>query len=113
LARSVLLVDSGIFAGCATVLWLGGWRTLYDYGNALVLAGTTIVCLGAAGVLAAWARRPRTEQQHHQAATSDQLRELMKQALESRRRHYNFMVHMAITGAIPIFVGTLIQRYLP
>ena len=112
LVRSVLLTNVGLFAACGGVVWLGGWRTAHDYANALVLAGTAIVCLGAVGVLAAWATIPTTEQQHHQAATSGLLRELMKQALEGRRRHYSFMIRTTITGAIPIVVGKLIQSRL-
>jgi len=111
--RSVLLTNVGIFAACAVVVWLGGWRTLYDYSNALVLAGTAIVCVGAASVFAGWALTCSAEYEYDQPASSDLVRELIRQALESRRRYYSFMIRMAVTGAIPVLVGMLIQAYLP
>jgi hypothetical protein len=77
------------------------------------LVGTAIVCAGAASVFAGWALTHSAEYEYDQPASSDLVRELIRQALESRRRYYSFMIRMAVTGAIPILVGMLIQAYLP
>jgi hypothetical protein len=110
--KSVLLANAGIFAACAVVIWLGGWRTLHDYSNALVLAGSASVCVGAASLSAGWALTRGSEYQYNQPPSSDPVRELVRQALESRHRYYGLMMRMAIIGAIPILVGMLIQAYL-
>ena len=110
--RLVLLTNVGIFAACAVVVWLGGWRTPYDYGSALILAGTAIVCVGASGILAGWALPPTADYQYDQTPSSDLVRQLIRRVLASRRRYYGFTVRMAITGAVPILVGTSIQTYL-
>lgn len=110
--RSVLLTETGIFAACAVVVWLGGGRTWYDYGNALVLFGTAVVCVGAASVFAGWALARNAVYNCDQPASSDLVRRLIRQALESRRRYYSFMIRTAVIGAIPTLVGMLIQAYL-
>ncbi|MBS1965005.1 MAG: hypothetical protein JST60_04195 [Chloroflexi bacterium SZAS-1] len=49
LLRRVLPLEVLIFGGVGALCWLFGWRSLYDYGSALLLAGVIIFGFGSFG----------------------------------------------------------------
>jgi hypothetical protein len=110
--RSVLLRNVAVFVACAALVWFGGWRTLYDYGNALVIAGAAIVCVGAASALSGWGLTRTPEYWQGQTASSEKMTELTRRAQEDMRESYGFMLRMVITGAVPILAGILIHTLL-
>lgn len=44
--KTAALVELGVVLGTALVCWLGGWRTLSEYGTGLTIAGAVVFCSG-------------------------------------------------------------------
>ena len=44
--RKILLIDTALIIITALVCWLGGWRTLNNYGTGLMIAGFGAIIIG-------------------------------------------------------------------
>jgi hypothetical protein len=107
--RTVVLIDLGIFAVVGVVCWLGGWRTAYQYGNGLSLAGAAAIVIGLTSVVGGWGITRGSDYQYAQSVSEQDIRGRAQQAIEDVAQSFRFQIRMTAVGVVSIAAGALIQ----
>ena len=107
--RTVVLVDLGIFVAVGLVCWFGGWRTVYQYGNGLRLAGTLAIGLGFLSLVSNWQTPHGFGYQYNRSVSGQSLQGRRGQTVIEFAQNLKLLIQMVIIGILSIAVGTLIQ----
>ena len=107
--RTVVLIDLGIFAAVGLVCLLGGWRTAYQYGNGLSLAGAAAMVIGLSSVVGGWGITRSFGYQYAQSVSEQDIHGRTQQAIEDVAQSYRFQILMTVVGVVSIAVSALIQ----
>lgn len=107
--RTVVLINLAIFAGVGLICWLGGWRTLYQYGNGLMLAGAAALALGVYSVSGSWHGSRSFDYQYAASAGVDSVHKSANRERQEMNANYVFLGQMCVIGFLPIVVGILLQ----
>ncbi len=109
-SRNFVLIELGIFATVGLLCWLGGWRTLYQYGNGLLLAGVVVLALGAYSISGSLAGSRSFDYQFSASAGVD---ERFHQSARRERQEvgssYIFLSQTCVIGLLPLVAGILLQ----
>ena len=104
-----MLINLGIFVAVGLICWLVGWRTLYQYGTGLMLAGTAALVFGAFSVSGRWHGGRSFDYQYAASAGVDSLRKSANRERMEASSSYAFLGQMCVIGFLPIVVGMLLQ----
>ena len=107
--KNIVFIELGIFATVGLICWLGGWRTLYQYGNGLMLAGVAILALGVYSNNGSRNIGRAFDYQYAASAGMDDAHQSVNREREDARASYAFMGLMFVVALVPIVVGILMQ----
>lgn len=114
LIRSIILVDVILMIIVGLIVFIGGWRTLYDYGQGLVYAGMLTIGLG---VMSVWGNYSSTrsvnanslfEENAIHASVRTPL-ERVKDDLAIVDQTYGCLLLMILVGVSVGAIGALLQ----
>ena len=108
-SRTVVLVNLGIFVAVGLICWLVGWRTLYQYGTGLMLAGTAALVFGAYSASGSWHGGRSFDYQYAASAGVDSFRKSANRERDEANSSYTFFGKMCVIAFLPIAVGILLQ----
>jgi len=108
LVRSILIVDLLIILVTALVCWLGGWRTVHDFGLGLTIGGFVAIILGGATVLGGVNVAKNPMYRYFQSDLPNSLHERTKQNWLDLNESWGFLSLMVAAGLLSIAVGWLI-----
>jgi hypothetical protein len=102
----ILIIEILIIIVTTAICWIGGWRTLSEFGNGLIYVGIVALVFGTSSVLGSTrlARDPtiRYVQTVSAGDLGDRSRRHMRDLAESNA----FLILMGIVGIISIALGT-------
>jgi hypothetical protein len=107
--RIVVPMDLGIFVIVGLVCWFGGWRTAYQYGEGLFMAGALAIGLGFLSIVGNWRTTQSVGYQYSQSVGAQSLGERTGQTVKDIAQSYRFLIQMIVVSVAPIAVGVLIQ----
>jgi hypothetical protein len=107
--RTVVLMDLSIFVIVGLVGWFGGWRTAYQYGEGLVIAGALAIGLGFLSIVGNWCTIQSVGYQYGQSVGAQSLGERTGQTVKDIAQNYRFLIQMIVVSVAPIAIGVLIQ----
>jgi hypothetical protein len=107
--RTLVLINLAIFGGVGLICWLGGWRTLDQYGNGLMLAGAAALAFGVYSVSGGWHGSRSFDYQFAASAGEDSVHKSANRERQEAGANYAFLGQMCVIGFLPIVVGILLQ----
>ena len=107
--RTVVLIDLGIFAVVGVACWLGGWRTVYQYGDGLSLAGAAAILIGLSSLVGGWGITRSFDYQYAQSVSQQGIAGRTQQVMKDIAQSYRFLILMSSAGVVSIAAGALIQ----
>jgi hypothetical protein len=108
LARSVLIINLVIAIVTALVCWLGGWRTLHDFGVGLMIGGFVGFVLGGASAFGGVNVASNPTYRYVQSVSPNSLHERTKQNWLDLQQSWGFFTLMIVAGILSIAAGWLI-----
>ena len=108
LARNVLIIDLLIAIIAALVCWLGGWRTVHDFGIGLMIGGFVALAFGAATVFGGARVANEPTYRYVQSVSPNSLHEHTQQNRLDLNDSFGFLSLMVAVGFLSIAVGWLI-----
>jgi len=109
LLRNVVLIDLGIFGIVGLFCWLIGWRTWFQYGRTLVIAGALCALFGVLTMQGAMRSR-HPDYFYVDSMGMPSAYERTKQLVLDSYASYRFMVLMGLAGVIVVLVGFVITN---
>ena len=107
------LVNLVAFVGVALACWLGGWRTLADYGDGLTYAGLAVMAFGGLRYFVAGnVGSPDPMAGYRSTNLGDHFRQRQQAEAESDSA-FVFMLKMGLVGLVPIALGQAIKAVAP
>jgi len=109
LLRSVVIIDLVAVVAVGLACWFGGWRTLYQYGAGLTLAGIVIIGLGILFVTMAWQGSRSFHQLYGESMSEDSMVERVKRTQRYLLRNYASLIQLTAAGLVLLVLGAVIQ----
>mgnify|MGYP006285195803 CR=1 FL=1 len=112
LLGGVALVDLGIAAIAAIVSWVIGWRTLWQYCDAVQLGGMITISLGLWVFWHEWNLNRHLTYRHAQSASDTDGLKRTRLLRRDDEAGYRFFVHLFVAGLIAIVGAAVVQMAL-
>lgn len=109
LFRSVALVDLGILVAAGLVSWVIGWRTIYQYCDAVVLGGMIAISIGLWTFWQEWTVNRTLTYLHAQSMTDQDGHKRIRLLRKDDDAGYRFFFALFLAGLVAITIGALLQ----
>ena len=111
--RKILLVDLLAFILTALVCWLGGWRTLNNFGTGLMIAGFGAIVLGGFSALGGLGVARDPTYRYIQSVMPNSLSERTRKDWNDMLDSFSFLILMASAGLLSMVGGWLVTMIFP
>jgi hypothetical protein len=113
LILKILLIEMGLFALIALICWIGGWRTLSNYGTGLMYGGIGAIVLGGLSALGGNTVARDPTYWYVQSVSQSSLNQRTRQNWLDNLASISFLVMMGVVGLIATSVGFMIISIVP
>jgi uncharacterized membrane protein YfcA len=110
LARTVLLIDLGVFMITALICWLAGWHTVTQYGNGLMIGGLALLLLGGVTGFGGNQIAHNPTYRYIQSVMPNRLDERSRQTWIDYLDSMRFLIFMGLAGLVSIGTGWLLTE---
>ncbi len=107
--RLVVLINLGMLAAVALACWFIGWRTAYQYGAGLSLAGMVVIIIALSSLVNNWRTTRSIGYQYGLTASAQDVYERTRQSKKDTAQSYGFFIRTTVVGIVSIVSGALIQ----
>lgn len=107
--RNAALTALGLGVAVGIVCWVIGWRTLFQIGQGLLIAGVGSVALGILSTMGNWNVRGSFNYQYSRSAAHQQIGERASQDTRDLFGSNAFMIVTLLAGMLLALAGTLLQ----
>ena len=112
-ARNILLILVAIILLTALICWLGGWRTINNYGNGLMIAGLGAIILGGFTAFGGTQIARNPTYRYVQSVMPNSLADRTRQDWVDMMDSYGFFILLASAGLLSIVCGWLVTIIIP
>ncbi len=105
----VILADVVLLAIVALVCWLGGWRTLREYGDGLILAASVVLLIGLSGVFGGWGLTRSFLYQQSESAGAEAIGGRVRQELAGEKQNFRFLIEMTVVAAVAFTAAAILH----
>jgi hypothetical protein len=111
-ARDVVFLDGVLLILTAVVCYLIGWRTLYQYAEGLMWAGSIVIGIGATSPLGFWAQTRSLPYQYASTSMGEEVYSRIRRENKDAVRSYAYMYLLFFAGVFLIGLSILIHQFI-
>jgi hypothetical protein len=110
--KTVILIDLAIFVTAGIVSWFIGWRTLYQYCDAVQLGGMLAIVVGVWMFWQEWNANRSFDHMHAQSMTDLDGHQRVRLLRRDDDAAYAVFLHALIAGLTAVILAALIQIFI-
>jgi hypothetical protein len=107
------LIDLAVFILTALVCWFGGWRTIHQFGNSLMIAGFIAFLVGGVTGFGGTEIARNPTYRYIQSVMPNSLSERTRQDWMDMMDSFSFLILLVTAGLLLMAVGWVVTTIFP